>query len=156
MNQEAGDCIRHIPDLFSLSSCPRSRWICSLLPFAGKEPESPGNSHSWFEEGLSGSVRPELVSSYARWLCAPVSLVDADELEAYSPPPSPLGPLGASGLGLEPKPGDSSGLGGQGAWSIDGPQSWQVSGGKKVLISSYSLAVRRWIEIKVAARASVL
>lgn len=41
-------------------------------------------------------------------------------------------------------------------WSTDGPQSWQAQGGRKVLISSYSPAARRWIEIKVVARASVL
>lgn len=37
---------------------------------------------------------------------------------------------------------------------IDVPQSWQAMGSRKVLISSYLLAVR-WIEIKVSARTSV-
>lgn len=43
----------------------------------------------------------------------------------------------------------------QGAICIDVPQSWQATGSRKVLISSYLLAVR-WIEIKVSARTSVL
>lgn len=44
----------------------------------------------------------------------------------------------------------------QGAMCIDVPRSWQATGGRKVLISSYLLPLWRWIEIKVSARTSVL
>jgi hypothetical protein len=73
-----------------------------------------------------------------------------------SPPPFHLTSRMPLGQAIASNKRTHGGPGGREPVSIDGPLSWQATGGRKVLISRYSLAARRWIEIKVAAHTSVL